>query len=94
MSTAVISRRLEFHSLADAALKAATRFWFGVAVIGQSIFFFAVASFYGITAVRGNWQAWNKFMTQGFTPGKPLGNFVVGMHVFSAAIIILAGCFN
>jgi uncharacterized membrane protein len=91
MSTAVISRRLEFHSLADAALKAATRFWFGVAVIGQSIFFFAVASFYGITAVRGNWQAWNKFMTQGFTPGKPLGNFVVGMHVFSAAIIILAG---
>ena len=47
MSTAVISHRLEFHSLADAALKAATRFWFGVAVIGQSIFFFAVASFYG-----------------------------------------------
>ena len=91
MSTAVISHRLEFHSLADAALKAATRFWFGVAVIGQSIFFFAVASFYGITAARGNWQAWNKFMTHGFTPGKPLGNFVVSMHVFSAAIIILAG---
>jgi tetratricopeptide (TPR) repeat protein len=91
MSTAVISHRLEFHSLADAALKAATRFWFGVVVIGQSIFFFAVASFYGLTAVRGNWQAWNKFMTHGYTPGKPLGNFVVSMHVFSAAIIILAG---
>ncbi len=91
MSTAVISHRLEFHSLADAALKAATRFWFGVVVIGQSIFFFAVASFYGLTAVRGNWQAWNKFMTHGYVPGKPVGNFVVSMHVFSAAIIILAG---
>lgn len=91
MSTAVISHRLEFHSLADAALKAAVRFWFGVAVIGQSIFFFAVASFYGVTAARGNWQAWNKFMTHGHIPGKPIGNFVVSMHVFSAAIIILAG---
>jgi tetratricopeptide (TPR) repeat protein len=91
MSTAVISHRLEFHSLADSALRAATRFWFGVAVIGQSIFFFAVASFYGLTAMRGNWQAWNKFMTHGYMPGKPVGNFVVSMHVFSAAIIILAG---
>lgn len=91
MSTAVISHRLEFHSLADAALKAAVRFWFGVAVIGQSIFFFAVASFYGVTAARGNWQAWNKFMTHGHIPGKPMGNLVVSMHVFSAAIIILAG---
>src|SRR5579863_2723000 len=91
MSTAVISHRLEFHSLADAALKAAVRFWFAIAVIGQSIFFFAVASFYGVTAVRGNWQAWNKFMTHGNIPGRPLGNFVVSIHVFSAAIIILAG---
>jgi tetratricopeptide (TPR) repeat protein len=91
MSTAVISHRLEFHSLADAALKAAARFWFGVTVIGQSIFFFAVASFYGVTAVRGNWQAWNKFMPHGNIPGEPLSNFVVSIHVFSAAIIILAG---
>ena len=40
MSTAVLSKnltnRLELSSVADTALKVATRFWFGVTVIGPS----------------------------------------------------------
>ena len=42
MSTAVWSgSRLELNSVADTAFKAATRFWFAVMVVGQSIFAFA-----------------------------------------------------
>lgn len=53
MSTAVLTNRIELNSLADTALKAAARFWFGVTVIGQLAFGFAVASFYGLTRCAG-----------------------------------------
>jgi len=89
MSTAVMTNRLELSSVADTALKAATRFWFGVTVIGQLVFAFAVASFYSLTALRGDYHAW-KF-TNGFVPGVTRGNWAVVMHVASAAVIMLAG---
>jgi len=50
MSTAVLTNRLDLDSVADSSLKAAARFWFVVTVIGQLMFAFAVASFYGLTA--------------------------------------------
>jgi uncharacterized membrane protein len=89
MSTAVLTNRLELSSLADTALKAAARFWFGVTVIGQLVFAFAVASFYGLTALRGDYHGW-KF-TNGYVPGVTKGNWAVVMHVASAAVIMLAG---
>jgi len=82
------------HSLeafAGAALKAATRLWFAVAFIGQLLFAFTVASFYGGTAARGDLQAWNKSMTHGYLPGDRVGNLVIAIHLISAVIIILAG---
>jgi len=91
MSTAVMNPRLELSSVAENALKAAARFWFVTAMLGQLVFAFTIASFYGLTAVRGDWQSWNKFMTHGYFPGQTMGNFVVSMHVFSAAIIVFAG---
>jgi membrane-anchored protein YejM (alkaline phosphatase superfamily) len=51
------------HSLrnhADRALKTAACFWFAVVVLGQLVFAFAVASFYGLSAARSNWQQWNR----------------------------------
>jgi len=89
MSTAVLIHRFELTSVADAALKAATRFWFGVTVLGQLAFGFAVASFYGMTALRGDYHAWN--FTHGYIPGVTKGNLAVDMHVLSAAILMLAG---
>jgi hypothetical protein len=93
MSTAVLSgTRLELNSIADTALKAATRFWFAVMVIGQSIFAFAVASFYGLAALRGNSpRAWSRSITHGYVPGDTLGNLAVATHLFAAAVIIVAG---
>lgn len=82
------------HSLrkhADRALKAAAGFWFLVTVLGQLVFAFAVASFYGLSAARGNWQQWNKSMTHGYAPGHPMKNLVVAIHLSSAVIILLSG---
>jgi tetratricopeptide (TPR) repeat protein len=91
MSTAVWTNRLELNSVADTALRVAVRFWFGVTLLGQLVFAFAVASFYGLTAARGDWQGWTKFMPHGYMPGHAMGNGVAAIHVFSAAFIILAG---
>ena len=91
ISIAVWTNRWELNSVADSALKAATRFWFVVAVIGQVAFGLAVASFYGRAALRGDSLAWNRFMTHGYVPGDPVGNAVAALHVIAAVIIMLAG---
>src|SRR6202140_735760 len=89
MSTAVMTNRLELDSVAATALKAAARFWFGVTVIGQLVFAFAVASFYGLTALRGDYHGWR--FTNGYVPGVTRGNWAVVMHVASAVAVMLAG---
>lgn len=89
MSTATLTNRFELNSIAEAALKAATLFWFGVTVIGQLVFAFAIASFYGLTAARGDYHGWR--FTNGFIPGVTKGNWAVVMHVISAALIMFAG---
>jgi uncharacterized membrane protein len=85
-------KRPSLQNFADAALKGSVRFWFAVTVIGQLVFAFTVASFYGIAAVRGNSQeAWSKSITHGYVAGDTMGNFAVAAHLFSAVIVILAG---
>ncbi len=89
MSTAVWTNELEWNSVADKVLKAAARFWFVATVVGQLLFGFTVASFYALTALRGDYHKWN--FTNGYVPSFSLGNTAVAMHVASAAIIMLAG---
>lgn len=89
MSTVVLTNRLELSSIADTSLKVAARFWFGVTLIGQFAFAFAIASFYTLTALRGDYSGWH--FTHGFIPGVTKGNFAVVAHLISASIIMLAG---
>ena len=91
MSTTVITSRVELDSLAETTLKAATRLWFVVTIIGQLAFAFAVASFYGMTALRGNLSQWGRFISHGYAAGDTMGNLAVVMHVASAVVIMLAG---
>jgi uncharacterized membrane protein len=91
MSTAVLTNQLDLSSVADSALKAAARFWFGVTVVGQLMFAFAVASFYALTALRGDFHGWSRHITHGHVPGDTMGNSAVVMHVASAVIVMLAG---
>jgi uncharacterized membrane protein len=84
-----MTNRLELTSFADTTLKAAARFWFVATVAGQLIFAFTVASFYSLTALRGDYHKWN--FTNGYVPGFSMGNTAVVMHVASAVIVMLAG---
>jgi uncharacterized membrane protein len=91
MSAAVMTHRLELNLAADGALKRAVQFWFVVTVIGQLVFAFTVASFYGMTALRGDLRAWNKVLAHGYIPGDGVGNLALAAHLASAVVIILAG---
>src|SRR5438445_286 len=91
MGVALWTNRLDLGSVADSALKAAARFWFGVTVIGQLMFAFAVASFYGVTALRGDVHGWSRYISRGYVSGDTMGNLAVVMHVGSAVFIMLAG---
>lgn len=87
MSAAVMTNRLELSSVADTALKSAAQFWFAVTVVGQVVFGLTVASFYALTALRGDCHKWS--FTNGYVPSSS-GNTAVVMHVASAAIVMLA----
>jgi len=91
INIAVWTGRWELDSVADTALKAATRFWFVVTVIGQLLFGLGVAAFYGRASLRGDSFAWNRFMTHGYVPGDRVGNAFAVVHVIAAVIIMLAG---
>jgi len=91
MSTAVWTTRLELSSIADKSLKAATRFWFVVTLIGQFAFAFSVAAFYGLTALRGDFQAWNKVLAHGYEAGAKMGNAALAGHIIFATLINIAG---
>jgi hypothetical protein len=91
MSTAVWTTRLELGSLADKSLAAATRFWFVVTLIGQFAFAFSVAIFYGLTALRGNFQAWNRVLAHGYEAGATMGNAALAGHILFATVINIAG---
>ena len=90
--TAVASQdQYSLQKVAHTALKATVRFWFLLTVIGQLMFAFSVASFYGMTAARGNLHASSKFITHGYVPGDRVGNLALSIHLISAVIVNFAG---
>jgi hypothetical protein len=93
VSTLVWTNRLELHASAESALKGATRFWFAVTVIGQWLFLYYIAAFYGPSTFQGNFQAWNKnkFLFKGYVPGDTAGNLAFAVHVLLAAVIAFGG---
>jgi hypothetical protein len=91
MSTAVWTTRLELGSIADKSLRAAARFWFVVALAGQFAFAISVAVFYGLTALRGNIQAWNRVIARGFETGATMSNTALVGHILFATVISIAG---
>jgi Predicted membrane protein (DUF2306) len=91
MSTTVWTTRLELSSVADKSLRAAARLWFVVVLAGQFAFAFSVATFYGLTALRGNFQAWNKILAHGYEAGATMGNAALAGHILFATVINIAG---
>lgn len=78
-------------SAANTALRRTTAFWFLITVIGQWAFLTYVVVEFGSTAVRGNFEAWNKHLSNGYAPGDDIGNIAVAMHLLLAVIILGGG---
>ena len=91
MSTAVWTEPSELNSVGNTALKAAARFWFVLAVSGQLTFAFSIASFYGLTALRGDFQAWSNILIHGYVSGETMGNTAFAVHILFASMITVVG---
>jgi uncharacterized membrane protein len=93
MTSAAITTRMGSRSLAESALKAATGFWFVVAVIGQWAFLYYIVAFYGHSTFTGNFQAWTKntFLRMSYIPGDTAGNLAFAAHALLAAVIAFGG---
>ncbi len=80
------------RSLADTLLRGSGAFWFVTAVIGQWIFIYFIAAFYGPSTFSGRFADWdNKPLIDGYIENDPSGNLMFGVHVLLAAIITLGG---
>ncbi|ATQ73151.1 hypothetical protein CR152_00480 [Massilia violaceinigra] len=75
----------------DTALAWSARLWFGVAVLGQLLFAWYVAAFYGGALAHGDLAQWNKVMPRGYVPGDTAGNAAIGMHMLVAVVITIGG---
>src|ERR1700686_5181328 len=92
LASGTSQKRYSIPNFANVVLTAAVRFWCSVVIVGQLVFAFTVASFYGMAALRGTTQqAWSGHITHGYVPGDTWGNFAVFTHLFSAVVVILAG---
>jgi hypothetical protein len=77
---------------ADAVLKAAAKFWFAVAALGQWTFVYFIAGFYAGPTLRGNFESWNrKDLITGYVAGDHAGNLSFAAHVLLAALITMSG---
>jgi uncharacterized membrane protein len=91
MSEAVMAVPRRASLSGTAALKWAAQFWFAVTVVGQLIFAYYVAAYYGGSALQGNWEKWNKVFTHGHVAGDFIGNVAVGAHLLLAVIVTVCG---
>ena len=81
-----------WQDFAASALQSAAGFWFLVAIIGQLLFAFYIAAFYGGAVVQGDLARWSKVLPHGgYIPGDSLGNLAVGVHLLFAVFIIVGG---
>lgn len=81
----------DINSMANIALMAASRFWFAVAVVGQLLFVYYIVSFYGHSALHGDFVLWNKILPKGYIPGDTMGNLAVAIHLFLAVVVTFGG---
>ena len=80
-----------WEKFAAASLRTAAAFWFCVVVLGQLLFAFYVAVFYGRAAAQGRLEDWNKVMQVGYVPGDKIGNLVLASHLLFAVAVSVGG---
>jgi hypothetical protein len=67
--------------------------WCAIVLVGQSIFFYYIARFYGVAAVLGEFQVWakNTHLIKGYVIGDASGNAIFGVHAVLASVVAFCG---
>lgn len=79
------------RKLAEKYLKGAAVFWFVTTFVGQLLFVAYLLLFYVRATFKGDFEAWNKVLPNGFVAGELLGNTATGIHIFVAVAIMVFG---
>ncbi|GAA4276631.1 DUF2306 domain-containing protein [Aquimarina mytili] len=87
VSTTLPSRELWSNKM----LHISARLWFVITIIGQWLFAYYIAVFYGGTAIQGDFEEWTRRMIHGFIEGDYMGNAFVLLHILMAFIITFGG---
>lgn len=77
-------------SVSARRLRLAAASWVGVALVGQWLFAAYVMLAYGLPALQGQWQHWNKLLPRGIVASDLAGNLVVAVHLLFTVLIV--GC--
>jgi hypothetical protein len=75
----------------NTALRRAAGLWFAVAFVGQWLMVVYIATFYGSSAVAGDFPHWNRLLYHGYIPGDSIGNTALAIHILLAAVITASG---
>lgn len=72
-------------------LKRVTSMLFAIGVAGQLLFVFYIVAFYGGILLSGNYEKINEQLPHGIIEGDTIGNIMLGIHLFLAAVITFGG---
>ncbi len=72
-------------------LELSGKLWFITAVMGQFIFAFYIATFYGTSAAAADFDKWNEVLPHGYSAGDTMGNLGLAIHLLFAVIITVGG---
>ncbi|NRB50536.1 MAG: DUF2306 domain-containing protein [Saprospiraceae bacterium] len=72
-------------------LHQSSRALFAIAITGQMMFVYYIVAFYGGIAVSGQYEKVNEQLGHGIMEGDPIGNAMLAIHIFLAAVITFGG---
>ena len=80
---------LGIENIAARMLHASAVIWFLTAVVGQWLFVYYIAGFYGPATLVGDFESWrrNEGLIDGYVAGDVTGNFFFATHVLIAAVL-------
>lgn len=85
------SRAAGRQRLSNAALRVTTWSWAAVMLTGQLLFVYYLLARYGVSALSGDFDAWQKTPPKGYVPGDTAGNVAFGTHLLIATIVFVGG---
>lgn len=67
------------------------KLWFVIAALGQWMFAIYIFAFYGKSTMNGQFEKWNDVLPHGYDKATPFNNWVVGIHLLFAFIMVVGG---